>query len=615
MNPIYRDVVHHSSASSKETLPRPFRVISLPKNLEAVLEKLESKYIPNDSVSRFLSRCKSLLIKILHISSSRTGEAYRTQEHLIMGGGSRTDIQLSALKKHLATKTGGGFDRVKKEISRGVLGFGDGLLRGAFPLLGEALWAERVKWKIKHLRQGEALWIEVNSPTHAMAIRIEKNHAGHFDLQMANTGLGIESNVDFHPTRGDLRQVVATLSGISSKDLLGSSFFYKVAMSLEMKGVFSSIKPVNALYEVLRSLRTPVAFPKMQDLGFEQLSGSCTASCLLAMLRASLSPEEFREFELEMQIKALVKHYKALKAGHDQSATRKLMVWDLLQKLKVDLEPTPPIFNKIEQELKRNLKMNAPELKIAKRSRIALEVFSKKKKFPPFEAKLSYFSLARTEFMNLTATLRLKRVNSHVNFEVEGGSVDDKLAVLAFYLANGESEKVESQLQRVMEDVGVFTKGYSEKAYEASKALTHLLEQFVVLDRTRSGMARTRFLSYLTIHLILKRYGAEVKFKGSQIDVSNISLAPQDKEILGRVVNVYLRSEWVYRKLQGNRYLPENNVWVQAYRRFRPLHTIPVGQGMVPTSLVEKSASVLDALHRGVSTEDKINQVITRLPT
>jgi hypothetical protein len=579
-------------------------------------------------IDRFLSKCAHAIHQIAELVldkfAGRSAEIYRTQEHLLEGSGSCLDTQLKAIIKNLEGKEGG-FAKLRSELENCV----------CVPLLSRKLfpgkekrWALEVQSKLQALRRGESLWVDAGTfkGRHSMVMRFTKNVDGSFDLQFANTGIGLQ-HTRFHGKRKDatgleLYQLVAQIKNIPNKKLIDSNFFYsyakaaetgkldsKLANELKIKlpkrkmksnaSVIENSEVIDLMYRVLSTLGTPQISNLDSDYQREQLTNSCSASSIIALMRSQLTPEEFFQFEVEQHLKSLLRHYAEVKSGYDRSATRKIMILDLIQTLKKELQPPYVAIEKIEKELLAELEMREVEGKIARSSRVALKKFVKNGQLPAFKVKLSTLLPGKVS-SSLTAKLSLKKIGSvfskhKVAFSIiegndgwQGKNVADKAALLGFAVANGDHEGANRYVDDILRTEDIMKGNYSEEDYlkikEASKLLNNLVQEFKSFDGTRSGVAKMQFLVLLGIKMILvvANLKTDAKFEFNeeflrqfensspeQINnflssrLGNTQIDEETNEILRGLIWNYREVSFKYKAIKSNTYSSRDNTWLR----------------------------------------------------
>ncbi|HEV8051788.1 MAG TPA: hypothetical protein VGP47_04775, partial [Parachlamydiaceae bacterium] len=308
-----------------------------------------------------------------------------------------------------------------------------------------------------------------------------------------------------------------------------------LAMSQTDESSSSNTPAIDALYRELKTLGKKGTLNATDDercWGRAQINGSCAASCISAMTRTCLETEEFRQVEINMQIKSLVKHYKLIETGKDTSSTRKLMVLDLIQALKMELNSDDRLLlEDIEVKVKKSLKMLNAELKISNSSKVDMDslivdidsLISKGEgelyKFTPFIPKITkdtglLVSSAAQQGI-LKANVKIEKdptVNFHFDIKREnkrwvGLNLEDKIALLCFHVANGDHEETDACMIDLLKELNNGQK-LSDEGMEKQnftlKLLINLSDEFRNVDNTRSGIAKQLFLSTLAIDQFCK---------------------------------------------------------------------------------------------------------------
>jgi hypothetical protein len=184
------------------------------------------------------------------------------------------------------------------------------------------LAARKVKKDVRNLKPGEFLFIPTNTSQHAIITEVwctgeDPNGKKLYSVIVHNTGDGLQFHhsrlIDTGPSRKVQYQTAYEIIDISEESLCGekSSFFQKLffARSRETDFLYSKVFP---------SLDGSLARAKPDHRplwGHGQLGGSCTASCILALLRAHMEPEQFREFKESVRQEMLLKMYEQIRKG------------------------------------------------------------------------------------------------------------------------------------------------------------------------------------------------------------------------------------------------------------------------------------------------------------
>lgn len=168
---------------------------------------------------------------------------------------------------------------------------------------------------LTRLDKGKSIWVDVDSTKtkHSMIMRITKNNDGTFNIQFANTGQGLLSHENFHPsiihpnTKKHLFQIVAVIKGVAN-DKLNKQFFYDLFSKVDTKPVNDeefndknenevndSSSVINSIYKVLEKLGNPSVINWDEDPRYwstTQIGGSCSAGCVWALIKVILPQDD-----------------------------------------------------------------------------------------------------------------------------------------------------------------------------------------------------------------------------------------------------------------------------------------------------------------------------------
>lgn len=479
-------------------------------------------------------------------------EATRSQEHLIPRG-ANLGKQALAFQSLIESKKSSGFQQFNHELDTMVFGNTSTDLRIQ---------------TLKNLKQGDSLLMAANvyseSGGHAMVMRFTRNQDESFNLEFANTGLGLSTNQDFHPIhpeKSHLVQTVALLENIP-KDKIFESHFLETYFSIASSGKIPNdsclsdadkskwtekfekekdqmvyANRVDAAYDCMRTLGTPVvADPNSKAYSRAQIGGSCTASSIWSMGRMILSESELKEAETDSKIKSLLRNYEVIKNGYDQSSTRKILVLDQVQTLMKIYDH--PVLKKIENELLSSLNMKRTELKIARKFRMKILNYLKQKggdmELTPMIATFSIQENSLkilpkwAEDPSLLIPYRVRKNENKPDFYVGRGH-SDKCYLLYLAIANGEQEQSEDYLNQVMGSLPMRT--LNNKLRQTDKILKLLLEGLKKVN-TRSDIAKRYFLA-----LLIKLHDKHA--------ISSTYLKALERKYLGLEVGLLKDNIWV----------------------------------------------------------------------
>lgn len=593
----YYSLVHSTGHQNLSADQPKLNISNRIKKLEAIhksdLPALNQKLILMEIIEKIVFKISHFLQGIFSgksLESSRFIQANRAQEHLLDGSGSSPDIHYKFLLKVIDScdnpidhpdNTHGHFKRLYNEIKQLET---DNALTSINPKAdrqltfnGEQNWANKKKKELSELETNQSLWISIPTPGQATMMRIEKNEIGHFNLYFSNTGDGILENQDFHhyiieEDGTERARLVAMIADIPKNALLNGDFLQNLVHAMDtgenseaaLNTVTLQVKetsPTNVIYRELRTLLkdgatlNPEAHNDESFWGRMQQTASSSVSCILAMAKTLLNVEEYQLLETQIQVKSLVKHYRLLKSGMDRSATRKIMILDLIQPLKRNLleEKDKETLLKIEQEIKTSLEMsetNDAEIKIAKYSRVKIDDFisqgengnrelsgfiflisnRKHGMFESFTTNPSDFLDQGQKSNTLTAHLRMYKTQRKYDLNADNTGVDffDKLALVCFHVANGDYKKTEESMNDLLNWNGEVKRTENPKYIKQMlkkqlgiEYILLLLTRLISLDHTRSGTAKLLFLTGLLIQLKCKK--AEMNFQKVQKELWKMS--------------------------------------------------------------------------------------------
>lgn len=427
--------------------------------------------------------------------------------------------------------------QLDKAISDKLRVFSNDPIRKYIGFLSAQERTQAMKAGVKNLPVGESIILDAQTsnpvgtdkvlkPGHAMLMRLTHNQDGTFKMEFVNTGGGI-SNSKFHPkseSEPHKCQTVACIDGISRKQLLENHFFEtfcsiasgedippESCLDADLRNKANDLlKPkddqiqsvmtrIEALYLCLSTLGEPVKMPENSNYySRPQIGGSCSVSPLWVISKIILPEKSITELEKDTKLKSLLRNYKLIENGYDQSSTRKIMVLDQVESLKHIYEGDAKalkVLNKIEGKLKGDMGIDRVESKI-KNGRIRLENFLSKSDSP------NEFSIASMQgkLTRRKGTLKLdvkwEIPESAVNYDVtrsdhglSGKDRADSMFLLYFAIANGDQKSCEKYIQEVLSKPKV----YSEKYQEVERLLGSLSDDLSD-SNTRSDIAKKYFL-------------------------------------------------------------------------------------------------------------------------
>jgi hypothetical protein len=591
------------------------------------------------------NRIKKLFIDLKSkiISPDHAEETFRTQEHLLFGKpilpGNHYSTFLNALSSCKLT------GNLQKQLSRLDSKFDiyDFLSTRKFgrkaSVLAENTWVENTRKNINQLAPGEFMLVDILSAGHSMMMRIEKRRDNEgFNIYFANTGKGIIENPEFHPVQieedGTQKyRVVAQIEKVSHTQLLEGGFLKNLIKAIDSD-------KLEQVYGVLKSLTNENtklnATDDSRHWNRTQIVGSCSAGCIGVTIRSVLSLEENALLDTQMQVQALVKSYQLLKSNSDRSSTRKIMVLDLVQSLKQNplLGPEDKeILATIEKDVQESLNMKDPEIMISKSSKISIDAFISDSKLSSFVPVISNektlfapSSESRTskEQENTTLKAYLSMDNSVKFFENtkyqlikndknqwRGADFPAKAALLCFHVANGDQEQIDFYMDDLL---GSLNHPDNELPVHLESILIDLANQFNQLDRTRSGVAKTLFLSGLVLQQFCLR--KNINFQDLQKDLWKLNrfekgqptkfieewqnktpMTEMEAFVFESAVKIFFKSKYFYANLHVEGHLSDDNPWKKG------LEAIEVRQ---PTLKQPSKSEVMPTLNYHL--EDRLHQ-------
>lgn len=498
------------------------------KDLKKLDELVDGK---NDPLSQAVNKCRGMISKLLdcQISQKDYDEVNRSQEHLFKKKGSHVHSQFSAFQRYLKNK-GSEYDPLKKELD-------------SYIPMGPS---RNMKEGVKKLKAGESIIIDAQSCNpvgkakvmksgHAMVMRITHNADGSYKMEFANTGLGIH-NKSFHPqslSEPYKCQTIACINNIPSKKLLGNNFFEtyysisngavipaKSCLEAELRrqansllepkeDLHESIKTrLDALYLCLGTLGEPekVIDENSNYYSRPQIGGSCSVSGLWAISKIILPKDCIAEMEHDVKLKSLLRNYKLIENGYDQSSTRKIMVLDQVESLRHIYKGDEHVLKqlqKIETKLKRNLGVDRVESKVSggiqlndklskKSSAGEFSMPSMRGKLTPQKGKLKLDVKWEAETSE-DSPIQYSMVEDSPNHFIGKDRLDSEF-LLYFAVANGDQKSCEGCIKQILSQSPV--NHSPDKIYDIQLCLVNLIDD-LSSSNTRSDIAKKYFLGLL----------------------------------------------------------------------------------------------------------------------
>ncbi len=219
--------------------------------------------------------------------------------------------------------------------------------------------AKTIKNDIRNLEVGHSLAICSNSQPHAMILfitctGIDGNGKKKYRVVQHNQGQGIE-NYHYQKTEshgGKKRyQTGLEIADVSEENLCSKEAPF-ISRLLRCK-YFGSTKK---LYEeILPLLKGKILPPSKDDRlwGHGQLGGSCTALCLLSLIRSQLPKDAYKEFRDLARVEVLLKSYRQIKRGWGNNTTQKMIALEVIKNMKKSLKTLPNELKLVKAHLKK----------------------------------------------------------------------------------------------------------------------------------------------------------------------------------------------------------------------------------------------------------------------
>lgn len=231
-------------------------------------------------------------------------------------------------------------------------------------LVPASLLAKRVKNDIKKLDVGESILISGTIWRHStlMSITCAANEKGKKTFSVVQYNEGVGST--YHYTKINengmtCRQSALEIIEVDEEKLFGKdSHFIKDALNP------FSFNNSEKFYEIVIPQLKGQFAPESDDprlWSYGQLGGSCSSACVMAFIRSQLSEDVFSKFQLMAKTESLLKLYRQIKRGCENSSMRKLIALEIVKQLEshecftnhADLAPD-------WSSIKKNLETNNP---------------------------------------------------------------------------------------------------------------------------------------------------------------------------------------------------------------------------------------------------------------
>lgn len=217
--------------------------------------------------------------------------------------------------------------------------------------------SRKIHEKVNKLKVGKSIVVPSYSSRHAMLLRItcteDSNGKKKYKCVLYNEGRGIDS---YHYSKIDEhgKQIYQTAFEINdvSEENLTFDFFKQLCDCSITHGTTP-----DSVYNILKTLGGTIAppseDPRLWSSG--QLSGSCSARCILSLIRSQSSPEEYEQFMQKAQYELVYKAVKQLRSGSGDLVTTRIVGIEALNQLesahKSEQRELPEELKKIRESL------------------------------------------------------------------------------------------------------------------------------------------------------------------------------------------------------------------------------------------------------------------------
>lgn len=301
---------------------------------------------------------------------------------------------------------------------------------------------------------------------------------------------------------------------------------------------------IDALYLCLETLGEPKTMEDAVYYSRPQIGGSCSVSPLWVLSKLTLSENSVAELENDTKFKSLMRNYKLIKNGQDQSSTRKIMVLDQVQSLMhihKDDAKAVKVLRKIQSELMTS-GISRVESKVTGGVELTSylgESVNGVRSMQPLRAKLTpkggklELDVQWKQDSKSPIHYQFKEVSAG-NFE--GHDLADALFLLYFSVAKGDQQASEAYIQQVLSKLAV--EGDLQKRLDIHNCLMGLVKDLST-SNTHSDIAK----KYCLVRLM--------QVNNPQFDLRSLA-------------NQYLPN---YKAMAVEAHLGADNIWVNVINK------------------------------------------------
>nr|MBA3284029.1 hypothetical protein [Nitrosopumilus sp.] len=274
-------------------------------------------------------------------------------------------------------------------------------LTSLFPWVGEPAsrakdaLAQKLFNQAVELKHGQSMWVDMSSipGQHSIKGRIERTEKGEYLFQMSNTGTGVPEHSNWHKQEyfqnSNFYQTVVQWGPFDTPDTFSKEFFYdllnacldgKVPAGVEMekidgKGEYGEdLQAVDAIYKTLGNhLKKPADLPINEYPSYWstlQEGPSCVPNSIWALIRVSLSENEYQDLRTEIQLHNLKHLYNAILSGNDRTDYTLIRALEQVKTLIVNAESkgkgkaAPVLLKNIQSDLENRASDRKIKVKI-----------------------------------------------------------------------------------------------------------------------------------------------------------------------------------------------------------------------------------------------------------
>ncbi|MFA6239254.1 MAG: tetratricopeptide repeat protein [Bacteriovorax sp.] len=501
------------------------------------LNQLEDLVAKKKPLAQVVHKCRVLFNKVLperfQLNRNDYDEINLTQEQLFQDEGTYSNVEFITFRNHLE-KMGAEYAPLKDAVGSYIP-----VTRGKFHFMRSTRErSQLMKAGVSGLKPGESILIDAQSCNpgksgHAMIMRFTRNNDGTFKMEFANTGVGID-NIKFHPkslSEPHKYQTIACINNIPSEKLLGDDcHFFETYSSiadgggipirscltdqLKLQAGFNlktneneSISGrIEALYLCLETLGEPEkADEKSNYYSRPQIGGSCAFSSLWAISKIILPKELITGMEADTKLKSLLRNYKLIENGYDQSSTRKIMVLDQVESLKHiyrDDQNVVQQLKKIETKLKKKLEVDRVESKVVGGVQLKDKLISEKTSSGEFSVRSMRGKLTPRKGVLVMDVKWEEAPKGSIGYNIKEVAPNhfkgidrlDSQFLLYFAIANGDQKSCKEYIQQVLSQPSEHLS--LAKNHEIQLCLSGLIND-LSSSNTRSDIAKKYFLGLL----------------------------------------------------------------------------------------------------------------------